>query len=338
MKKFRRVLLLFLFFAAAIGLASSVQAASPKLSKKKATLYIGDTLKLQVKNTSQKIKWSTSAKKIATVSKNGVVQAKKAGKATITAKFGKKKLTCKVTVKNVLSVNAKSIKAEPDASAVITFLKDGYNVYFRVANPDILECEWEDGWYDNNNKTHLYLYGKKNGTTTVTVTNSYNSEKVKFTVVVAGLEPGSVYMFDRFADYIDNTGITTSEGYFMTHRITPSSKSQTEVYHRAGSGTVRMICKDSLTDQYLEMHLDRGETSAYVYYSVDYGRTGTYEGEGYVNIKEYAGDSTPISFDNPDVMDVGNSFFNLAVTMWKSMLYGRGFNMTIQDLGFISYK
>ncbi|MCH5267445.1 MAG: Ig-like domain-containing protein [Lachnospiraceae bacterium] len=81
----------------------SVQAKTTKkkikLNKTKATLYVGETTKLKVKNTKKKVKWSSSKKKVATVDKKGKVKAKKAGKTTITAKVGKKKLKCKVTVK-----------------------------------------------------------------------------------------------------------------------------------------------------------------------------------------------------------------------------------------------
>ena len=70
--------------------------AKPKLSKKKATITVGKTLKLKVKH-AKKVKWSSSNKKIATV-KKGIVKAKKAGIVIITAKVVKKKLKCKVTV------------------------------------------------------------------------------------------------------------------------------------------------------------------------------------------------------------------------------------------------
>lgn len=70
-----------------------------RLNKKKVTLTVGKTVKLKVKNTKKKVKWSSNKKKIATVSKKGVVKAKKKGTAKITAKIGKKKYICKVTVK-----------------------------------------------------------------------------------------------------------------------------------------------------------------------------------------------------------------------------------------------
>lgn len=47
---------------------------------------IGKTVTLKVKNNKKKVKWISSNKKIATVSKRGKVKGKKAGKVTITAK------------------------------------------------------------------------------------------------------------------------------------------------------------------------------------------------------------------------------------------------------------
>ncbi len=76
-----------------------VQAAKKvKINKSKATIKVGQTVQLKVKNTKKKVKWKTSNKKVATVSKKGKVKGKKVGKATITAKVGKKKYRCKVSV------------------------------------------------------------------------------------------------------------------------------------------------------------------------------------------------------------------------------------------------
>ena len=71
-----------------------------KISDTKISLYVGESYSLKLKNNKKKIKWSTSNKKVATVSSKGKVKGKKKGSATITAKVGKKKYKCKVTVKN----------------------------------------------------------------------------------------------------------------------------------------------------------------------------------------------------------------------------------------------
>lgn len=84
--------------------ATQVNAATkPKLSKTKITMTVGQSKKLKVKGISKKrakrIKWKSSKKKVVTVTKTGKLKARKAGKAVITAKVGKKKLKCKVVVK-----------------------------------------------------------------------------------------------------------------------------------------------------------------------------------------------------------------------------------------------
>ncbi len=81
--------------------STQAQAASNvKISKSKMTMVVGQQKILTVKNTSKSIKWSSSKKSVAKVSSKGFVTAQKEGTATITAKVGKKKYTCKVTVKD----------------------------------------------------------------------------------------------------------------------------------------------------------------------------------------------------------------------------------------------
>ena len=74
-------------------------AASVKSIPPKATLLVSKTLQLKVDGATSKAKWSSSNKKVARVSSKGVVKGVKPGKAKITAKVGKKKYTCKITVK-----------------------------------------------------------------------------------------------------------------------------------------------------------------------------------------------------------------------------------------------
>lgn len=121
--------------------AESMAAKQPKMSKSRATVQVGKTITLSLKNAAKKAKitWGSKQKKIAKVVQSSKKKAKirgvKAGKATITAKYklGKKKktLTCKVTVqdksdnrKPVSSVtpngasSVPSAPSEPSAPAV----------------------------------------------------------------------------------------------------------------------------------------------------------------------------------------------------------------------------
>lgn len=73
--------------------------AKVALNKKNLTLQVGKTYALKLKGTRKKVTWKSNKKAVASVSGRGVVKANKAGIATITAKSGKKKYKCKVTVK-----------------------------------------------------------------------------------------------------------------------------------------------------------------------------------------------------------------------------------------------
>ena len=80
---------------------SVTAARKPKLNRKKATLRVGKTIRLRVKNAGKKkVKWSSSKKKIATVNKKGIVRAQNPGKTVIKAKVGGKVLKCRITVRN----------------------------------------------------------------------------------------------------------------------------------------------------------------------------------------------------------------------------------------------
>lgn len=78
------------------------------LNKTSATLYVGETLKLKATVTKdavyKAVSWTTSNKKVATVSSNGYVKAVAKGKCTVkaTAKDGSKKSAkCSITVKAI---------------------------------------------------------------------------------------------------------------------------------------------------------------------------------------------------------------------------------------------
>lgn len=74
-----------------------------KLNRKKKTLRTGKKCKLKASfwptRLKGKVKWSSSNKKIATVSKTGVVKAKKKGKVRIYARYGSWKKSCLIKVK-----------------------------------------------------------------------------------------------------------------------------------------------------------------------------------------------------------------------------------------------
>ena len=117
-----------LMFTSVLG-SSVVSQAAPKtkkivMNKKKVTLKVGKTFKLKVKKVtpakaSKAVTYKSNKTKIATVSKKGVIKAKKVGKAKITVvskKNKKAKATVNVVVKKA-SVKVPAVTPAPTASA-----------------------------------------------------------------------------------------------------------------------------------------------------------------------------------------------------------------------------
>lgn len=102
--------------------AAKAKKTTVKLNKTTATLKVGKktTLKVRVKKkgttkfktvAAKKVTFKSSKKAVATVTAKGVVKAKKAGKATITATYNEKTYTCKVTVKKAAATEAPATEA-----------------------------------------------------------------------------------------------------------------------------------------------------------------------------------------------------------------------------------
>lgn len=102
--------------------------AKPKLSKTNATLKVGDSLTLTLKNNKKKTKWSSSNKKVAVVTSKGTITGKKPGNAKITAKVGSKKYTCKVTVQ--APQTAQTVQATNKSTASTTTAATGTGSVF----------------------------------------------------------------------------------------------------------------------------------------------------------------------------------------------------------------
>lgn len=147
------------------------QAHAASISKKSVTVTKGKTYKLKLKKaTAKKVKWSSSKKSVATVSKSGTVKAKKAGKATITAKYKGKKYKCKVTVKNPPAAKKPSaVKSQTNLEKVMSAI-DGSR--YSVKTPD-------------GSKAIVYSQNTDEGNSgTATIAADHSKKCVKFAFVV----------------------------------------------------------------------------------------------------------------------------------------------------------
>jgi len=149
---------------------ATVKVSNPKLSKQKATIWAGKTLKLKVTGAVGKVVWKSSNKKVATVNSSGKVTAKKAGTTIITAKVSGMTLKCKVTVKGPeLSVKKKTLIA-----------KQTYKLNVKGATKKVK-------WTSSNKSVATVsssgkITAKKAGTATITAKVNGKSLKCKVTV------------------------------------------------------------------------------------------------------------------------------------------------------------
>jgi len=127
-----------------------------KLDRTKTNLLVGKKTELELKGTSKKVTWSSSNKKVATVNKKGIVTGKKTGTATITAKVGKKKFKCKVTVKNAY-LNAEKVTIYKGEDTLLS-IKGSKIKSIKSSNKKVITVK-KTGW----------ITAKKAGKATVTV-------------------------------------------------------------------------------------------------------------------------------------------------------------------------
>ncbi len=145
MDKKKRIITICLSVLLALTLimpTNAEAATKVKLNKIKLTLDVGKTATLKLKGAKVK-KWSSSNKKVATVSSKGKVKAKKKGTATINAKATNgKTYKCKVTVKEA-EVNNSNAEIEKQILEIMesTLKAAGFNKTTDVMTTEEI-AEW----------------------------------------------------------------------------------------------------------------------------------------------------------------------------------------------------
>lgn len=208
-------------------------AGKVKISKTKATIVVGSTLQLKVQNNKKKIKWATSNKKVATVSKKGKVKAKKKGKATITAKIGKKSYKCKVTVNNPPIINLSKATIDFGKTIQLSIKNTSAKVKWSSSNSAIAKV-------DSKGK----VTAVEKGTATITATVEKKKFKCVITVTKSPLiNPTGLSVIEKLRkvpyivdiegvteatdpnDLLNKAGGYTSSTYFTTTLFDPSTVS-----------------------------------------------------------------------------------------------------------------
>lgn len=158
-----------------ITLALPVTAnAAVKINKTSVSVLRGKTYNLKITGTKKKIKWTSSNKKIATVSASGKIKGINKGRCNIYAKVGKKKYSCKVTVKQPVT----SIKLSKKSIS----LNKGKKYTLKVSIAPKNAANKAVVWKSSNTKIATVsskgvVTAKSAGTATITATAKDGSRK-----------------------------------------------------------------------------------------------------------------------------------------------------------------
>lgn len=238
--------ILLAVLTAAFVIASPLQTALPTMINSveaaakppaSATVTCGKTISVAVDNAT---KYTSSNKKIATVSSKGVVTGKKTGKVTITIKTKKKTYKTKVTVtkkKAVISVDAKSLKLAVDEKITLK-----------------AKCEVKLSYKAKNKNIKVDYKGKitalKKGTSSITIsgksTTSYTAPKsVVVKVTVTDPEINIVYGKTASVKTKGATKYSSSNTKIITvdkkGTITPVKAGKASVSVKVGKTTKKYI-------------------------------------------------------------------------------------------------
>lgn len=324
-------IILFAMFAVPV---SASAAAKPKLNKTKATVTRTKSIKLTLKNaTASKVKWSSSKKSIATVNKKGKVTGKKAGKATITAKYKGKKYKCKVTVKgrvinknktfNVAKGGKITVKLTNSSGKTLTVKK------WKSSNSSIASITSKG-----------VVTGKKAGTVTITATDKYGDMykcKVKVTDPAVTLK-----------NYLQKNGTRGSDGNYYI-----------EDYYTAGSGNTKYYANIEYNAQKkqfefwtnnefdvaycLEMDIPYAGASKYptIYFGVDSDDNLAFDSSATINPATYD-INTDLTFELEygsinynDLQNFANMDLWYSMCIWEDMLKPAG--LTMASFGFVRF-
>lgn len=335
-----------------ITTATTVEAASVKLNYSKLTLYKGQKKQLKLKGTKKKAKWSSNKKSVVSVDKKGKITAKKKGTAVITAKVGKKRYKCRVTVKVKAAVKkiieVRSIDLNKKDITLTVGQTQKLTAKFTPANATNKSVRWSSdapkvATVDSNgnvkavsegiagiwvNKSDNYGFGVDYCLVTVKKAPDIvtkNFESLRKYILNNGMTNSSGNKFIRFSKDNNNFGIVyDGQGFdFIFTQEDDGVKSSIEMYVKAPN-------KSKLYPEYTVIFENYGE-SAVASTSLN---PSNYEKNDrlYFNVSNSTGD-----IDNSNVQNVANSALQLAFTGWD-ILVSDQVGMKLSDLGFTSYK
>lgn len=359
-KRVKRGIMIFCAVIILLLPSGTVHAAKKvKLNRTNVNLYVGETVKLQVKGTSNKVKWSTNKKSVAAVSKNGVVKAKKKGNAKISAKAGKKKYTCKVTVHApYLNDLSKTMYVGDKTHLTLHGTKKNQVVAWNSLNESVAKIS-DEGLLEAVGAGETYIEA-----------DLYDADiiiKCKITVLAnqALQQPGPVVTdapvvtasptaanYTLLANYLVANGKTDKNGDYYKSDYMGGDEFDTycDITYSPSSSIIRytlsMETDSSETYLFFNVNMQNPEVGELHFVFTPIGSTQDYIGIKNVALSSVTLNNTITGFDSynfsiPSILEIYNKLagttLDLGMIHWKSIVADTGLGLTMNSLGFTSY-
>lgn len=229
-----------------IGVFAPVEVEAASISKAKASVYVGDTVTLKLTGTTLKKTWSSSNKKVATVTKKGVVKGKSAGTATITVKYGKNSKKCKVTVKKAPALNVKTATINVNKTKKLVVQRPIGAVKWTTSNKNVATVSAK-GIVTGKKAGSAKITAKVNGRTLtckVTIKNANaTANTLKFTTsdggdFITGISAANVkFALDNASTAVKVQVINAADEVIQTKTFASCKKNTEYTYTWNGKGT-----------------------------------------------------------------------------------------------------
>ncbi len=317
---------IILMGVAVLSPISAGAKARPKLNKTKISIKVGKTYTLKLKNAkAKKVKWISSKKSIATVSKKGKVTAKNIGTATVTAKYKSKKYKCKVAVKPKRILFSKSFTVYTNDTIKLTCTSAVKK--WKTSNKNIATI--------NNSGV---VKGKKAGKVTITAI-CYNGYEARGTVKV--LNP-----YSEMKKYINKNGKSDTDGckyisyayddYYFDVTYDPQNKNfQFAGYYQGSNGSylVSMKISESGTSKPSVISMYESSDSEEYYVALSTLTASSYTSKTNLNFTIDSGNVTNTDYVN----QMSNALLHDSFAGWKTILSNH-LSMKLSSIGFAKYK
>ena len=331
-----------------------VTVETPKISLTKKTIDAGEKFTLKLNGTTKSVKWTTSNKKVATVSQNGVVKGIAKGTANIIATVGGKKYVCKVTVKEprILSVSTNELTIKDEGTITVTYKGSG-TITCNIDNTDIIDCEWSEEW--DGDSCELYVTALKYGKATITITDD-ESDEICIIKVNSNKKSSTVDNFNKLKNYIKIYGKLNSEGNrFIVRELEDDDyEYRSGIVYNSANDTLEFVYSferkysNGIEDEVsfeIDPYSSYSDIDAIVRYYSNNDLYGIASANAVLPIKEYDG-QTNLNFVFSSnsapylATDSGkrvlNSSLKLAFISWNILISSK-VGLTLNDIGFTSY-